>query len=705
MPLARRTDLGDSAYAGLEVDVCGDLQRCLADTLAGGLDFLVAPLAHPRHRRPSAAAAASRDPSAPAPAPFARSDLLLNSAQWSSQVVGKTSPWIDADSPSAPYRADSEAALRQELGWAAHLSLHAVLLPPPRLGAANYARIVCQFLGALSHTALWVRVPLVDPAVEAAEAAAATMDSDDAGGSEALVRRRRPDPESLASAVDACTRRRVHDPFEAWAGLRAACEGHPQLGVCLHVGASLPGDDALARWIGEPVRAIVVAEDAFTTNKRGFPVLPKRHQAFLTSMLRRNVQVVLRATGGDGEVVSSGVSGVSGSGGPREPTPAEAAARAEGRDGWNSTRRRWEYLVYLFRKIPDATEQELVEAGYRDYLQAPLQPLMDNLESATYETFEKDASKYACYEEAVLACLRDRVGDADAAAGKETVLMVVGAGRGPLVRASLAASKRCGRKLRVYAVEKNPNAVITLQSLVEAEGWQNVSVISGDMRAADPPEKADVLVSELLGSFGDNELSPECLDGAQRFLKADGVSIPQAYTSYLAPVTCAKLWNDAKAYGDLAHMETPYVVKLHRCSLISDPAEVFTFEHPNRADVIDNSRYAKLRWRRNPGSHAATMHGFAGYFDAKLYEGPAGNVHCSIYPPTHTMGATGEPMFSWFPIYFPLRYPVHIPAGCDVEAHMWRCVGPSKVWYEWSVTAPDVGPIHNVNGRSYWVGL
>ena len=246
MPLARRTDLGDSAYAGLEVDVCGDLQRCLADTLAGGLDFLVAPLAHPRHRRPSAAAAASRDPSAPAPAPFARSDLLLNSAQWSSQVVGKTSPWIDADSPSAPYRADSEAALRQELGWAAHLSLHAVLLPPPRLGAANYARIVCQFLGALSHTALWVRVPLVDPAVEAAEVAAATMDSDDAGGSEALVRRRRPDPESLASAVDVCTRRRVHDPFEAWAGLRAACEGHPQLGVCLHVGASLPGDDALA---------------------------------------------------------------------------------------------------------------------------------------------------------------------------------------------------------------------------------------------------------------------------------------------------------------------------------------------------------------------------------------------------------------------------------------------------------------------------
>jgi protein arginine N-methyltransferase 5 len=39
------------------------------------------------------------------------------------------------------------------------------------------------------------------------------------------------------------------------------------------------------------------------------------------------------------------------------------------------------------------------------------------------------------------------------------------------------------------------------------------------MRDWNSPEMADILVSELLGSFGDNELSPECLDGAQKFLK------------------------------------------------------------------------------------------------------------------------------------------------------------------------------------------
>lgn len=50
--------------------------------------------------------------------------------------------------------------------------------------------------------------------------------------------------------------------------------------------------------------------------------------------------------------------------------------------------------------------------------------------------------------------------------------------------------------------------------------------MTADMRTWAAPEPADILVSELLGSFGDNELSPECLDGAQRFLAPHGVSIP-----------------------------------------------------------------------------------------------------------------------------------------------------------------------------------
>ena len=39
--------------------------------------------------------------------------------------------------------------------------------------------------------------------------------------------------------------------------------------------------------------------------------------------------------------------------------------------------------------------------------------------------------------------------------------MVVGAGRGPLVDASLRAAESSQRKVKIFAIEKNPGAVVT----------------------------------------------------------------------------------------------------------------------------------------------------------------------------------------------------------------------------------------------------
>lgn len=116
------------------------------------------------------------------------------------------------------------------------------------------------------------------------------------------------------------------------------------------------------------------------------------------------------------------------------------------------------------------------------------------------------------------------------------VIALAGAGRGGLVSRCLVAFERSNRKGIVYAIEKNPSAFVTLvevllflvsigepprrlQARKEAEWGDKVQILHGDMRVIEIPEKADILVSELLGSFGDNELSPECLDGAMRFLR------------------------------------------------------------------------------------------------------------------------------------------------------------------------------------------
>lgn len=48
--------------------------------------------------------------------------------------------------------------------------------------------------------------------------------------------------------------------------------------------------------------------------------------------------------------------------------------------------------------------------------------------------------------------------------------MVVGAGRGPLIRASIDAATSSGHHIRVWAIEKNVNAVIHIEALIAAEG-------------------------------------------------------------------------------------------------------------------------------------------------------------------------------------------------------------------------------------------
>ena len=180
----------------------------------------------------------------------------------------------------------------------------------------------------------------------------------------------------------------------------------------------------------------------------------------------------------------------------------------------------------------------------------------------------------------------------------------------PLVLASLRASVSAGIPIKVWAVEKNANAVVTLRAMHHDLGWgDSVTIVASDMRKVrkyncqccnelcgiwysgehtthpntqghvlvllvgcllvcvlqwEAPCKADVLVSELLGSFGDNELSPECLDGAQSFLHDEGISVPQNYTSFLAPIQSSKLWNEVAKFGESGKFETPFVVRMHQ---------------------------------------------------------------------------------------------------------------------------------------------
>ena len=368
------------------------------------------------------------------------------------------------------------------------------------------------------------------------------------------------------------------------------------------------------------------------------------------------------------------------------------------------------------RKQAPRTRLERFGAGYQDYLQAPLQPLTDNLESITYEVFEKDPVKYDCYEEAMKRALTDWKKDGKAPSGPNNtiVVAVVGAGRGPLVTRALRASEAAEADIELWAVEKNPNACVLLERHNDNEWHNRVNLIRSDMRSwkgpfreaipskdsphvfsPGPPTNqlpgiytpVDILVSELLGSFADNELSPECLDGILPLLNQSyGISIPRSYTAFLTPIAAPKLHADisARMSNDSTAPHTPYVVMLHAIDYLStistatatsatssypstDPQPniqpVWSFLHgptafPAPAMNSHNTRQACLTFRtRDRG----VCHGLAGYFETLLYPG----VELSTNPLTMETKSPG--MMSWFPIFFPLKvvsssYPSALPS-------------------------------------------
>jgi len=454
---------------------------------------------------------------------------------------------------------------------------------------------------------------------------------------------------------DSAPYNREDDSWECWNKMRTLCNYHHNLHVALEITENIPEAENVDKWVSEPIRVVILPVDIFLTNKKGYPVLSKRHQELVKKLFKYNVQVIIRGV----------------------------IRHSQGPSIYQ------QYVTWLFRQIPQLTELERYSRPYWDYLQSPLQPLMDNLESQTYETFEKDPVKYKRYEKAIEDAL---LKDPFLYGKQEVVLMVLGAGRGPLVFAAMRAAKTANRTLKFYALEKNQNAVNTLYNLRENHpDWQDVIVIGSDIRNWKCDVQADVVVSELLGSFGDNELSPECLYGAQHILKEGGISIPSSYTSYLAPLSSVKLYNEVTAFNNPKNYETAYVVKYHAAHVLSAPQPCFTFVHPSKN--VNCTRYAQRGFQVNT---SALLHGFAGFFEAKLY----GDVDISIYPPTCT-----PEMFSWFPLFFPLRLPVYIPAHSEINVHMWRLTDGKKVWYEWTVTSPDTVPLHNANGRSWWIGL
>ncbi|CAB1317208.1 unnamed protein product [Coregonus sp. 'balchen'] len=134
-----------------------------------------------------------------------------------------------------------------------------------------------------------------------------------------------------------------------WHSFRTLCDYNKRICLAIEVGENMPSDAVIDKWLGEPIKAAVLPTSIFLTNKKGFPVLSKAHQKIIFRLFKLEAQFIFTGTSRHSE---------------------------------KDFRSYLQYLEYLNQNRP---------------------PLMDNLESQTYEVFEKDPIKYSQYQQA--SCL------------------------------------------------------------------------------------------------------------------------------------------------------------------------------------------------------------------------------------------------------------------------------------------------------------
>lgn len=373
-----------------------------------------------------------------------------------------------------------------------------------------------------------------------------------------------------------------------------------------------------------------------------------------------------------------------------------------------------------------------------DLLIDPLQPLTHDLSQDIYHQFEKDENKYNQYQAAMDLAMEDL------SSLPRIVVLFVGPGLGKLID-KFFQLEWDPEKVSVYAVEKNINCMEVLNkknSLV----WNGKVILSeGDIREVEIPN-VHLVVSELLGSFGDNELCPEIL---ARFETKSRplIMIPSSYASYLQPVyskvltkldsseELSKFQVDPGQDNSLSSgiasenlpdllkassvqsrspiipssLQRPYLCKLVNYYDLDEFKKVWEFEHLSTESVgfsldgslpptykkaleiqalVSTSRTNTLRFISLIG---CCINGFYGYFSSNLY----GHVNITLIG-EHSH----EICDSWYPILFPVQEE-RVEAYSEIEFLITRKVTKDKVWYEWDFR----GQKYNANGAYYQMDL
>lgn len=629
--------------------------------------------------------------------------------------IGLLSSWLELESPKVSVREMSFQVLLNECKYARFVGVNKLIVAPPRdlSELQRYSQVIARLLNhkVVSDSPpllLSISLPLYE------------------------------DSDSLAT-------------WELWNTIRKLCDYNRSLSVSLAVPRIKTPSHVLNRWLCEPVSCLLVSSSIFATNKYHYPVLHKFNQNLIQRFQSLNGNSHANMNG-ELCIILHGME--------------KYAGTIKGGEGAYL-----EYINYLLKKgdkmfvfksmdnnqeshnnnntnnnrntrnshnntnnnhnnnLQIVYNQSMVDF-WSPRLMPPLKPHSEQLSNQVYSIFEKDSVKYDSYHTAIQEALKDLLGLNHYDQNSPLVVLIAGAGRGPLVERTvqIAKSLNIWNKIQLIALEKNAHACLYLQKR-NHDFWNNrVKIVKKNMlHWEDTSLKIDLCISELLGSFGCNELAPECLWEIERnHSKPSTIFIPQSYASYVAPISSPVLLQNLSQLPN--GQESAWIMhNVPYCILSSRVNEIWSFKHPLKSSHSTADFFSKSSISEFKVKHRGEMHGIIGFFSARLYHDiilstipddcvlniaspqrenipedtsfqkkidqiqitdPLVGVNGSRNPSDKVNKSFHTPgLFSWSPIIFPLRQPFSIADDTELSVFMSRnhSLQEELIWYEWSV--------------------
>lgn len=251
--------------------------------------------------------------------------------------------------------------------------------------------------------------------------------------------------------------------------------------------------------------------------------------------------------------------------------------------------------------------------------------------------------------------------------GPDSVVIDAGAGTGILSVLAAAAGAR-----RIYAIEQSKTACFARRWVDNAGLNSRVTVIQGGVGDVQVPERADVVVSEWMGTFGvDENLLPMALIARDRWLKPGGAMLPSIVSARLA------LLGNTEAETSLGGRRNDRSLAWSRLGLmpeelLSEGATLWTTD--TRTFPIERSSMPFRARVDLVAQNTGTVEALTAWFE------------CELVPGVSLTNRPGAPATHWGQFVFRLPRPFPIQEGAAVKVRFDSIpAGPGFSHYAWSL--------------------